>query len=66
MVKAEITITKTFDESRSFSKTWEVHDFEQFLKEEGEYLDRLAKTLEEKGKANEGFTVTYTVTASKG
>ena len=64
-MKANITITKSFDDGKAFSKEWEQGDFEEFLKDEGEYLDRLANTVKEHGRNGYSFTVTYTVTLTK-
>ena len=64
-MKAKVTIDKSFDHSKAFSKTWENGDFEEFFKDEGEYLDRLAKMAEAHGKEGEGFTLVYTVTVKK-
>lgn len=64
-MKAQIIITKSFDEPSEFTKSWCNGDFKEFLNDEGDYLDRLAKVLEEKGKDYDSFTVTYTVTLKK-
>lgn len=64
-MKAQVTINKSFDSSKEFSKAWEDGDFEKFFKDEGEYLDRLGNTLLEQGAKGEGFTVIYTVTLTK-
>lgn len=64
-MKATVTIDKSFDDSKEFSKTWENGDFEKFFKDEGGYLDRLAKMAEAHSKKGEGFTVIYTVTVKK-
>lgn len=66
-MKAQITIAKSFDfdDGKDFCKEWKDGDFEQFFKDEGEYLDRLGNTLLEQGAKGEGFTVTYTVTLTK-
>ena len=65
-MKARITIEKSFEEGKkSFSKQVEKRDFETFLKEEGEYLDKLAETVRQHGNEGDGFTVTYIVTLEK-
>ena len=66
-MKARVTITKSFDEERDFSKEWQKGDFEEFFQEEGVYLDQLSEVAKEKGKDGSGkmFTVTYTVTVEK-
>lgn len=65
-MKAKVTIYKSFDgEPREFTKEWNEDDFRQFLNDEGAYLDRLAKVLEERGKESDSFTVTYTVSLTK-
>ena len=64
-MKAVITITKSFDEGKEFSKTWEVGDLEEFLKDEGQYLDKLCNILAEHGNDGDKYTVTYTVEVTK-
>ena len=64
-MKAKVTMEKTFDGGKSFEKVWEGGDFREFFTEEGEYLDTLASIVEEKGKAGEGWRVTYTVEVIK-
>ena len=64
-LKATVLIDKSFDDGKQFSKEWEQGDFEEFFKDEGEYLDRLADVLENNGKVYDEFTVTYTVTVKK-
>ena len=64
-LKATVTINKSFDSGSAFSKGWEQGDFEEFFKDEGEYLDRLADVLENNGKVEDEFTVTYTVHVTK-
>lgn len=64
-MKAMISIHKSFNESRVFSKEYEAGDFEEFLTKEGEYVDKLAKLTEEHAKEGEGFTVVYTVNLIK-
>lgn len=64
-MRATITIEKSFDETNEFGKEWMEGDIEQFLKEEGAYLDRLCKTLETKGVEGDEFTVTYVVNVRK-
>lgn len=64
-MKATIKIDKSFDESKEFSKEWTSGDFEQFLKEEGEYLDRLSKSCDNRPERGKLFTVTYTVTLER-
>lgn len=64
-MKATVKIEKSFDDGTQFSKTWEAGDFEEFLKDEGEYLDRLANILDRNGTNGNGFEVTYTVTLEK-
>lgn len=58
---ATVTIDKSFDETRKFSKELEDGDFEEFFQEEGEYLDRLVKIAIEHGHSGDEFTVVYTV-----
>jgi len=60
-----VTIEKTFDEAKAFSKELENGDFETFFKEEGEYLDKLVGIMKEKGESGDEFTVTYTVTVKR-
>ena len=57
----DITIEKSFDKGSRFSKKIEDGDIEEFFRKEGEYLERLSKTLQEHGQSGESFTVTYTV-----
>lgn len=64
-MKATIKIDKSFDESKEFSKTWQGGDFAEFLKDEGDYLDRLSKTCENRTETGKLFTVTYTVTLER-
>lgn len=64
-MKGKVTIDKSFDETREFMKSLEDGDFEEFFREEGEYLDRLTKIAEERGKNGEGFTVIYTVSVER-
>lgn len=64
-MKATITINKSFDESKEFSKEWRNGDFCEFMKEEGEYLDRLSKSCENRTETGKLFTVTYTVTLER-
>ena len=61
-MKAHVEIEKSFDDGKGFSKEYEYGDFEEFFKDEGEYLDRLSATLSEHGEDGQGFKVTYTVT----
>lgn len=61
-MQAKVVIDKSFDDTGEFTKTWENGDFEEFFKEEGEYLDRLSNTTVNHGSEGDGFTVTYTVT----
>lgn len=64
-MKATVTIEKSFDEGKNFTKQYEFGDFEEFFDDEGMYLDKLAKVTIEKGKNGDGFTITYTVTVIK-
>ena len=64
-MKATVKIEKSFDEIRQFSKVYNTGDFLEFFSEEGKYLDKLANTVNEHGKPDEGFTMTYIVTISK-
>lgn len=64
-MKATIKIDKSFDESKEFSKEWQGGDFCDFMKEEGEYLDRLSQTCENRRETGKLFTVTYTVTLER-
>ena len=64
-MKAKVTITKTFDKGSEFSKEWAQGDFNEFFADEGQYLDRLANTVNQHGKTGEGFKVTYTVVLTK-
>lgn len=64
-MKATVEITKTFEDGKMFSKEWTHGDFCEFFTEEGKYLDRLSGIVEMRGKSNEGFTITYTVTVTK-
>ena len=63
-MKAKVTMRKSFDEGKEFSKDWEHGDFEEFFKKEGDYLDRLGDIMEEHGEDGDQFTVTYTVTVT--
>lgn len=65
MVKVGVEVDKTFDLGKLYSKDWKDGDLEEFFKGEGEYLDRLAKVLDNKGRTGDIYTVTYTVTVSK-
>ena len=60
-MKAKVDISKSFDEGKAFSKEWNQGDFEEFFKDEGEYLDKLCGIAKEHGKSGDSFTVTYTV-----
>lgn len=64
-MKATIIIEKSFDNGSEFTKVWEDGDFEEFLADEGEYLDRLGRTLEDKGVSGDSFTVVYRVNLEK-
>ena len=64
-MKAMVKVTKSFDDGKAFSKEWKHGDFQKFFGEEGEYLDKLAGIVEERGKRLEGYTVTYAVTVTK-
>lgn len=64
-MKAVVTIDKSFDEGKQFSKEWEAKDFEEFFRDEGKYLDNLSFILNLKGEPKDSFTVTYTVTVTK-
>ena len=64
-MKAVVKITKSFDDGKQFSKTYEAGDFKEFFNDEGEYLDRLCETTEKRGKNGDKFTVTYEVTVTK-
>ena len=66
-VKAKVKIEKSFEEEVSeFEKEWADGDYEEFFQQEGAYLDRLCNILVEHGKTDEGYTVTYTITTTKG
>ena len=65
-MKAKVVIRKSFDESKQFTKEWHAGDFEEFFKEEGEYLDRLSGMVEKRPEQGQLFEVTYTVTVEKG
>lgn len=64
-MKAKVTITKSFDKGKEFTKEWEPKDFAEFFADEGEYLDRLGNSLLEHGNKGDSFTVTYTVELTK-
>ena len=64
-MKATVKIKKTFDDGKEFSKEWDNGDFKEFFNDEGEYLDRLAGVVSDRGEIGEGFTVTYTVILTK-
>lgn len=64
-MKAVVTIEKTFDDGKKLTKEWESGDFHEFFVEEGDYLDRLSKIVEDKGDEGDSFTVTYSVTVTK-
>ena len=64
-MNAKVVIEKSFDAGKEFRKTWEFGDFEKFLKDEGEYLDRLRNILKDKGEEGDEFTVTYTIILTK-
>lgn len=64
-MKAQITIEKTFDETRGFTKEYEQGDFKEFFNDEGEYMDNLADTLKKAGKAGNSFQIIYTVTLTR-
>ena len=64
-MKAQVVIRKSFDESKQFSKEWQAGDFEQFFKEEGEYLDRLSKAASDRPESGKLFEITYTVTVER-
>ena len=62
---AMMTIEKSFDDGKKFSKEYEVGDFYTFLSEEGEWLDKLSEILSSSGSEGDSFEVTYTVSLSK-
>lgn len=64
MIKAKVTIGKSFDHGRAFRKEWSKGDFEEFFQKEGKYCDKLARVAELHGEPGESFTVTYTVTVT--
>ena len=64
-MRATVKIEKSFDESIEFSKEWGAGDLEEFLKDEGVYLDKLGGMLAAAGKEGDSFTVTYTVKVVK-
>ena len=64
-MNAKVVITKSFDESKQFTKEWQAGDFEQFFKEEGEYLDRLSKAASGRPEGGKLFEITYTVTVER-
>lgn len=64
-IRVVVGIEKSFDDGKQLAKTWETGDMKEFFTGEGEYLDRLCKTLDVHGKQDEGFKVTYTVVATK-
>lgn len=64
-MKAQVTVVKSFDHDEVFTKNYEDGDFEEFLKEEGKYVDRLSRATEAHGKSGEGFTITYTISLEK-
>ena len=60
-MKAHIKQEKSFDKDCHFVKEIKVGDMKDFFSLEGEYLERLCKIMEERGKKGDKFTVTYTV-----
>ena len=62
---AQIVIENSFGEAKQFNKEYEVGDFKKFLNDEGEYIDKLAGILKEKGKNKDAFCIVYTVTLSR-
>ena len=64
-MKAKLEVNKSFDDSGIFTKVWKQGDFEEFFRDEGEYLDKLSELAGKHGTSGELFTVTYTVTVSK-
>ena len=64
-MKANVKITKSFDDGKEFGKEYLPGDFSDFFIEEGSYLDQLAEMVVKHGNPGEGFTVTYVVTISK-
>lgn len=62
MIKIAITIDKSFaDEIVQFGKTYEKGDLLEFMKIEGEYLDKLVAITKENGKAGDSFTVSFDI-----
>lgn len=66
VMNGEVKIEKSFDETVSFNKVLEDGDFEEFFKDEGEYLDKLTAIAMHHGDVGDEFTVTYTVTVKGG
>ncbi len=60
-----ITVEKSFDNGRKFTKEWETGDLQEFFTKEGGYLDRLARILMKHGKDRDDFMVTYSVKLKK-
>ena len=60
-MKILIDVSKSFDDNTEYFKDWNEGALEKFLRQEGVYIDTLAKALEE-GKS---FTITYSINITK-
>ncbi len=66
MLKANVTITTSFDKDREYAKVWEDRDFEEFFIPEGKYVDNLVKILDSKGNVGDGLIIQYIIEVEKG
>lgn len=64
-MKATVTIKKSFGEGKKLAKKYELGDFEKFFRDEGTYLDKIAKVTMENGENGDFFTITYTIMVIK-
>lgn len=62
---AKVVIEKSFDSGKKFTKQWDSGDFQKFMEEEGEYLDRLATAMQSVGKDGDEFEVVYRVSVKR-
>lgn len=61
-MNARITVEKSFDVGRAYSKEIIPGDLKEFFDEEGQYLERLAEATRKHAKSGEEWSMTYTVT----
>ena len=64
-MKAQVIVLKSFDkEGKTFTTEISKGDLQQFMTDEGAYLERLSHILNDHGTEGQHFTVTYHVSVT--